>query len=274
MVALGCSAAHGVRRTSVLRIPLSVVVGMLGRNRDATRRSRLRDREDRARAAERRVRERVSDRDDREDPACASCILRAAGSGRDRREGCDAGAGLHVARRFRVPERQRSSTSSLWLGCCSLTIMFSNYSAGASFDELVDATGQPRDGVQRVVSCSLGSASTAALAPGRCRSDDSRAGHHVHRLRAEQQHRSRMAVRHHPAGHRQREWDGIARGLEQRLRALNLFIDDLYNEQRVVQAGVFPGELLGELQELPRGLSRRAAQVRRLGAYLRHGSGA
>jgi uncharacterized circularly permuted ATP-grasp superfamily protein len=41
-----------------------------------------------------------------------------------------------------------------------------------------------------------------------------------------------------------REWEGIARGLEQRLRALNCFIDDLYNAQRVVHAGVFPGELL------------------------------
>ena len=41
-----------------------------------------------------------------------------------------------------------------------------------------------------------------------------------------------------------REWDGIARGLEQRLRALNAFIDDLYNEQRVVKAGTFPAQLL------------------------------
>jgi uncharacterized circularly permuted ATP-grasp superfamily protein len=41
-----------------------------------------------------------------------------------------------------------------------------------------------------------------------------------------------------------REWEGIARGLEQRLRALNAFIDDLYNDQRVIKAGVFPGELL------------------------------
>ncbi|HEY5374121.1 MAG TPA: circularly permuted type 2 ATP-grasp protein, partial [Polyangiaceae bacterium] len=42
----------------------------------------------------------------------------------------------------------------------------------------------------------------------------------------------------------QREWDGIARGLEQRLRAINLFIDDIYKAQRVVRAGVFPAELL------------------------------
>ena len=40
------------------------------------------------------------------------------------------------------------------------------------------------------------------------------------------------------------EWAAIARGLEQRLRALNAFIDDLYNEQRVVKDGCFPAELL------------------------------
>jgi uncharacterized circularly permuted ATP-grasp superfamily protein len=40
------------------------------------------------------------------------------------------------------------------------------------------------------------------------------------------------------------EWSVISRGLAQRLRALNLFIDDLYNEQRVVKDGRFPAELL------------------------------
>lgn len=40
------------------------------------------------------------------------------------------------------------------------------------------------------------------------------------------------------------EWDRTSAGLAQRLRALNMFIDDLYNDQRVVGDGVFPGELL------------------------------
>jgi uncharacterized circularly permuted ATP-grasp superfamily protein len=42
------------------------------------------------------------------------------------------------------------------------------------------------------------------------------------------------------------EWNRIARGLEQRLVALNRFIDDLYNDQRVVADGVFPRELLDD----------------------------
>jgi uncharacterized circularly permuted ATP-grasp superfamily protein len=40
------------------------------------------------------------------------------------------------------------------------------------------------------------------------------------------------------------EWDRVAHGLSQRLRALNMFIDDLYNEQRIVADGVFPADLL------------------------------
>ncbi|HKL63064.1 MAG TPA: circularly permuted type 2 ATP-grasp protein, partial [Woeseiaceae bacterium] len=41
------------------------------------------------------------------------------------------------------------------------------------------------------------------------------------------------------------EWARIDEGLRQRLTALNLFIDDLYNEQNVVRDGVFPAEVLG-----------------------------
>jgi uncharacterized circularly permuted ATP-grasp superfamily protein len=40
------------------------------------------------------------------------------------------------------------------------------------------------------------------------------------------------------------EWARIDRGLRQRLTALNLFIDDLYNAQHIVRDGVFPPELL------------------------------
>jgi uncharacterized circularly permuted ATP-grasp superfamily protein len=42
------------------------------------------------------------------------------------------------------------------------------------------------------------------------------------------------------------EWDRVAAGLSQRLRALNMFIDDLYNDQRVIADGVFPAELLAD----------------------------
>jgi len=42
------------------------------------------------------------------------------------------------------------------------------------------------------------------------------------------------------------EWSRVTAGLEQRLVALNLFIGDLYGDQKIVSDGVFPAELLAE----------------------------
>ena len=42
------------------------------------------------------------------------------------------------------------------------------------------------------------------------------------------------------------EWDRIELGLAQRVEALNLFINDLYNEQKIVRDGVFPEEVLAD----------------------------
>ena len=41
-----------------------------------------------------------------------------------------------------------------------------------------------------------------------------------------------------------REWMQVERGLIQRVKALNMFIADLYGQQKVVKDGVFPAELL------------------------------
>ncbi len=41
-----------------------------------------------------------------------------------------------------------------------------------------------------------------------------------------------------------KEWAIIDAGLKQRLTALNLFINDLYNEQKIVKDGIFPIEVL------------------------------
>src|SRR5437667_998764 len=40
------------------------------------------------------------------------------------------------------------------------------------------------------------------------------------------------------------EWNGIDRGLRQRVHALNLFIGDIYNEQKILKDGVIPSELI------------------------------
>jgi uncharacterized circularly permuted ATP-grasp superfamily protein len=40
------------------------------------------------------------------------------------------------------------------------------------------------------------------------------------------------------------EWDHVERGLKQRIRALNLFLDDIYHEQKIVKDGVIPAEII------------------------------
>jgi uncharacterized circularly permuted ATP-grasp superfamily protein len=41
-----------------------------------------------------------------------------------------------------------------------------------------------------------------------------------------------------------REWDTIERGLKQRVRALNLFIDDVYHDRKIVRDRIIPEELI------------------------------
>src|SRR6202035_492379 len=40
------------------------------------------------------------------------------------------------------------------------------------------------------------------------------------------------------------EWAWIERGLKQRIRALNLFIDDIYHGQRIIKDGVIPAQII------------------------------
>jgi uncharacterized circularly permuted ATP-grasp superfamily protein len=40
------------------------------------------------------------------------------------------------------------------------------------------------------------------------------------------------------------DWDHIERGLRQRIQALNLFIDDIYHDQKIVKDGVVPEDLI------------------------------
>ena len=42
----------------------------------------------------------------------------------------------------------------------------------------------------------------------------------------------------------QKEWSAVEKGLKQRVHALNLFIDDLYHDQKIIKDKVFPKELL------------------------------
>lgn len=40
------------------------------------------------------------------------------------------------------------------------------------------------------------------------------------------------------------EWEWIERGLRQRIYALNLFIDDIYHEQKIIKAGIIPEHVI------------------------------
>lgn len=40
------------------------------------------------------------------------------------------------------------------------------------------------------------------------------------------------------------EWTRVERGLKQRIHALNLFVSDVYNDQKIIKDGVVPGDLL------------------------------
>src|SRR5580693_1164788 len=41
-----------------------------------------------------------------------------------------------------------------------------------------------------------------------------------------------------------REWDWVERGLKQRIHALNLFIDDIYHDQKILKDGIIPEEVI------------------------------
>jgi len=40
------------------------------------------------------------------------------------------------------------------------------------------------------------------------------------------------------------EWDYLEKGLKQRIYALNLFVDDIYNDQKILKDGIIPKELI------------------------------
>lgn len=48
------------------------------------------------------------------------------------------------------------------------------------------------------------------------------------------------------------EWDHIEKGIRQRLKALNLFLKDIYNEQQIVKDGIVPAELIASCPQYTR----------------------
>jgi uncharacterized circularly permuted ATP-grasp superfamily protein len=122
---------------------------------------------------------------------------------------------------------------------------FDRYEAGPFYDEMFDAMGQPRGG------CVLLARTLEAIP------DDEV----LRRQRAAERALLHMGSTFHVYGHEDgvekifpfdmipriipaSEWRVLERGLAQRARALNLFINDVYHEQRILADGVVPRELV------------------------------
>ena len=69
--------------------------------------------------------------------------------------------------------------------------------------------------------------------------------HHLQCLRRRAGHRAADPVRHHSArADRRPNGHALAKGLEQRVKALNAFIADVYGEREIVAAGIVPEDLV------------------------------
>ncbi|MFP5350319.1 MAG: circularly permuted type 2 ATP-grasp protein [Gammaproteobacteria bacterium] len=126
-----------------------------------------------------------------------------------------------------------------------LTLNLQTYDAESFYDELLSAPGVPRAGAELLVQC------LATL----------REGELLRYQRAAEAAMYRMGVTFTVYGAAEgtekilpfdvipriinaQEWGRIEAGLKQRIHALNLFLDDIYHEQKILRDGVVPRELV------------------------------
>jgi uncharacterized circularly permuted ATP-grasp superfamily protein len=122
---------------------------------------------------------------------------------------------------------------------------FDDYDTGGFYDEMFDAEGQPRPGNEAVVN-RFGELSLEEL---------------KHRQQAAETALLKMGITFSVYGDEegterifpfdivpriipQSEWLSIETGLKQRVQALNLFIADVYHDQRILRDGIIPAELI------------------------------
>ena len=121
----------------------------------------------------------------------------------------------------------------------------SKYEIGAFFDEMFDSEGRPRPGCE-LIARTLSTLPEADL---------------LRRQRAAERSLLHMGITFNVYGHEQgtekilpfdlvprvipaKEWSRLSKGLAQRTRALNLFIDDIYHAKRILSDGVVPREIV------------------------------
>ena len=122
---------------------------------------------------------------------------------------------------------------------------FSHYDPGEFYDELYEGIGQPRPGSTLLLR------KFASLPEGELKKRQQAAERVILNMGMT------FGVYGSGDGHEQifpfdivpriiepADWETIESGLRQRLRALNLFIDDVYHEQKILKDGVIPSELI------------------------------
>jgi len=124
-------------------------------------------------------------------------------------------------------------------------MLFDNYECGPFHDELFAAPGQPRDCARPLVEA------LEALPEGDLAA----------RQRASERAMLKMGITFNVYGDARgaersipfdiiprvidgQEWDKVEAGLKQRVRAINLFIDDVYHDQRIIKDGALPAWVL------------------------------
>jgi len=122
---------------------------------------------------------------------------------------------------------------------------FKDYDTGGFFDEMFDENGQPRPGTEAVVD------RFNALPLEELK----------RRQQAAEKTLLQMGITFSVYGDEQgterifpfdivpriiphNEWSEIEAGLKQRVRAINLFIDDLYHDQKILKDGIIPADLV------------------------------
>ena len=124
-------------------------------------------------------------------------------------------------------------------------VSFADYDPGRYFDELIDSQGQPRPGAELLVQL------IEAIPPGELRRRQDAAEKALFRMGVT------FAVYGDTRGTEKiwpfdiiprivssQEWKQIESGLKQRITALNMFIDDVYHDQRIIKDGVIPAEIV------------------------------
>ena len=138
-------------------------------------------------------------------------------------------------------------------------INFDGYDTDGFYDELIDEHGQPRPGCDVLVKM------LEELNPGELLRRQATAERLLFRMGitfnvygADEGTEKIFPFDLVPRIMAAEEWRRISEGLKQRIRALNLFIDDIYHDQQIIKDGILPGLLLDDaksFREACRGLN-------------------